>query len=176
MNQITKTMDTSAIVGWGVDANRENNPTYPMRDRSAEDRAGTDWVSPPAQHSTVEVLQSVEYNRRPAVIGTSTPPSGISGVIRRFAFRFSESDWTHWLLLLGADRINVVEGVIQDLGRGKLPNIPGEMGIRSELQHNKVGFAKKVAVAALVGALIYGLSRRNKAADDADNEPGNGSF
>lgn len=97
------------------------------------------------------------------MVGTSTPPSGLSGVIRRVAFRFSESDWTHWLLLLGADRINMVEGVLQDLGRGKVPNIPGEMGIRSELRHNKAGFAKKVAVAAVAGALIYGLSRRGKA-------------
>lgn len=163
MNQITTTTDTSKIVGWGVDADRDNDPTYPMRDRSAEDRTGADWRSPPAQHSHVEVLQSVEYNRRPAVVGTSTPPSGLSGVIRRVAFRFSESDWTHWLLLLGADRINMVEGVLQDLGRGKVPNIPGEMGIRSELRHNKAGFAKKVAVAAVAGALIYGLSRRGKA-------------
>ena len=70
MNQITTTTDTSKIVGWGIDANRDNDPTFPMRDRSAEDRTGADWQSPPAQHSTVEVLQSVEYNRRPAVVGT----------------------------------------------------------------------------------------------------------
>jgi hypothetical protein len=164
MNQITTTkVDTSKILGWGVDADRGNDPTYPMRDRSAQDRTGAGWQSPPAQHSDVEVLQSVEYNKRPAVIGTTTPPSGLSGTIRRIAFRFSESDWTHWLLLLGADRINMVEGVVQDIGRGRLPNIPGEMGIRSELKHNKAGFAKKVAVAAALGALIYGLTRRSKA-------------
>lgn len=161
MNQITNTTDTSKVIGWGVDANARNDPTYPMRDRDAQDRTGADWQSPPAQAVDVEVLQSIEYNRRPAVVGTSTPPSGLSGAIRRVAFRFSESDWTHWLLLMGADRINVVEGVLQDLGRGKLPNIPGEMGIRSELRHNKAGFAKKVAVAAALGAVLYGLSRRN---------------
>jgi len=166
MNQITTTTDTSKIVGWGIDANRDNDPTFPMRDRSAEDRTGADWQSPPAQQPEVEVLQSVEYNRRPAVVGTSTPPSGLSGVIRRVAFRFSESDWTHWLLLLGADRINVVEGVLQDLGRGKIPNVPGEMGIRSELRHNKAGFAKKVAVAAVVGALIYGVFQRGKSPEN----------
>lgn len=157
--QITTTTDTSKIVGWGVDADRDNDPTFPMRDRAAEERTGKDWQSPPAQQSQVEVLQSVEYNRRPAVVGTSTPPSWLSGTVRRFAFRYSESDWTHWLLLLGADRINVVEGVVQDLGRFKVPNIPGEMGIRAELRHNKVGFAKKAAVAAAAGGILYGLFR-----------------
>ena len=174
MNQLTtpspSAIDASKVVGWGVDANRENDPTYPMRDRSEEDRTGAGWQSPPAQHSTVEVLQSVEYNRRPAVIGTSTPPSGLSGVIRRFAFRFSESDWTHWLLLLGADRINMVEGVLQDLGRGRVPNIPGEMGIRSELRHNKAGFAKKVAVVAVLGAAVYALSQWSKSERDRSDD------
>ncbi|HEX8442859.1 MAG TPA: hypothetical protein VF631_04345 [Allosphingosinicella sp.] len=163
MNQITKpAVDTSKILGWGVDADPENDPTFPMRDRSEEDRTGPGWQSPPPQQVDVEILQSVEYERRPAVVGTSTPPSGLSGVIRRTAFRFSESDWTHWLMLMGADRINVVEGVLQDLGRFKVPNIPAEMGVRSELRHNKEGFAKKVAVAAVAGALIYGLVRARK--------------
>ncbi|HZF42401.1 MAG TPA: hypothetical protein VEZ48_03235 [Sphingomonadaceae bacterium] len=162
MNQITNTTDTSKIVGWGHDADRENNPTYPMRDRDAQDRTGADWQSPPAQRADVEVLQSIEYNRRPAVVGTSTPPSGVSGAIRRAAFRYSESDWRHWLMLLGADRINMVEGVVQDLGRGKIPNIPGEMGIRSELRHNQAGFAKKVAVATAIGTVFFALSQRRK--------------
>lgn len=159
MNQITNTTDTSNILGWGVDANRENDPTYPMRDRSAEDRTGPDWESPTPQVSDIEVLQSVEYNRRPAVMGTSAPPSGVSGVIRRGAFRYSENDWRHWLMLIGADRVNMVEGLLEDLGRGKVPNIPGEMGIRSEFRHNKSGFAKKVGVTAAVSAALYGFYR-----------------
>lgn len=77
----------------------------------------------------VEVLQSIEHIRQPAVVGTSTPPSGLSGVIRRAAFRRSESNWLHWLMLMGADRINVVEGVIDDFAHARIPNIPGEMGI-----------------------------------------------
>jgi hypothetical protein len=54
-------------------------------------------------------------------------------------------------MLLMADRINVVEGIVQDLGRGKIPNIPAEMGMRSEIRHNLPGFAAKVVVA---GALL----------------------
>ena len=155
-------VDTSKIPGWGVDSDPENDPTYPYRDRAADDRS-PQWRRPPLQSSDVEILSSVEHVRRPAVFGTSTPPSGLSGVLRRFAFRYSESHWAHWLMLMGADRINVVEGVVQDLGRGRIPNIPAEMGIRSETRHNKSGLATKVAVAAAVSTAAYLLVRRRKA-------------
>jgi hypothetical protein len=104
--------------------------------------------------------------RRPAVFGTSTPPTGLSGVIRRAAFTYSESHWFHWLMLMGADRINVVEGVIEDLARGKVPNVPAEMGIKSEWQHNKTGLAKKVAVTAAVAGVGYALFRWARSGED----------
>ena len=84
-------------------------------------------------------------------------------MIRRAAFTYSESHWFHWLMLMGADRINVVEGVLVDLSRGRVPNIPAEMGIRSEWKYNKQGLAKKVGVALAIGgvaALL--LSRRGR--------------
>jgi hypothetical protein len=141
------------VVGWGVDADPENDPTYPMRDRSNDDKQGMDWKRPTLQRQDIEVLRSTEHNRRTAVFGTSVPPWGLSGAIRRRAFHSSEGKWSHWLLLLAADRINVVEGLGQDLVRGKLPNIPGEMGIRSEIEHNMPGLVRKVAVATAVVSL-----------------------
>jgi hypothetical protein len=41
----------------------------------------------------------------------------VSGWIRRRAFRRSESDMRHWMLLLLADRVNVVEGLADDVRR-----------------------------------------------------------
>jgi hypothetical protein len=143
-------IDASTVVGWGVDADPENDPTYPIRDRSQDDNGGMNWVRPPQQPVTVEVLHSIERPDVTAVFGTSTPPHGLSGMIRRIAFKRSESKWSHWLMLLFADRINVVEGIFQDFGRGRIPNIPAEMGIRSELKHNRNGFYKKLAVALAV--------------------------
>ena len=72
-------------------------------------------------------------------------------MLRRQAFKYSESEWAHWLILMAADRVNVVEGLIEDLGQGRVPNIPAEMGLRSELAHNRAGLIKKVAIS---GALI----------------------
>jgi hypothetical protein len=166
MNAITPKfapVDTSRIAGWAVDADPENDPTYPYRDRSKDDGPGMNWVRPTQQDSDVEILQSIEHVRRPAVFGTSSPPRGLSGMIRRLAFRWSESNWIHWLMLMGADRVDVVEGVVQDLGRGKVPNIPAEMGVRAEWQHNKPGLVKKTAVAlAVTGVLVVLLSRGRK--------------
>ncbi|WP_220149790.1 hypothetical protein [Sphingomonas aracearum] len=153
-------VDTSAIPGWGVDADPRNDPTYPMRHIEDQDGRGLTWSRPPLQEPDVEILQSIEHNRLPAVLGTSTPPRGLSGMIRRYAFRRSESDWWHWLLLMGADRINVVEGVAQDLAGGKVPNVPGEMGARAEWRHNRKGFLLKTGAIVAVGAVAMALARR----------------
>jgi hypothetical protein len=148
--------DTALIVGWGADADTRNDPTYPYRDRSKDDHSG-EWRRPTQQEPDVELLKSVEHKWLPAVFGTASPPSGVSGSMRRLAFRWSESNWSHWLLLIAADRVNMVEGLVEDLGRGHLPNIPKEMGLPAEWRHNKTGLMKKLAVAAVIGGSITGL-------------------
>ena len=172
MNQDSRqTIDPATVNGWGVDADPRNDPTYPMRDRSADTETHMNWKRPPLQRPGVEVLQSMEHNRRPAVFGTSSPPSGISGMIRRAAFGYSESDWRHWLMLLGADRINMVEGIVADLGRGHVPNVPAEMGMRAEWQHNKSGLVRKVAIAAAVTVVAVALLDRQKDRNHAHRSP-----
>jgi hypothetical protein len=57
-------------------------------------------------------------------------------------------------MLLMADRINMVEGIGQDVRRGFIPNIPAEMGLRSELRHNLPGFTRKV----MISGAVLGLS------------------
>jgi hypothetical protein len=162
-------VDVSTIRGWGVDADPDNDPTWPIRDQSRDEGLTRNWNRPTIQEQEVEILQSIEHIRRPAVVGTSSPPAGVSGVMRRAAFRWSESNWLHWLLLLGADRINVVEGVVGDLAHARVPNIPAEMGIRSQLRFNKRGLAKKAAVTAGIVAVAAGLivRRRGKQKTDA---------
>jgi hypothetical protein len=102
--------DPSQIKGWGVDADPRNDPTYPMKHRNDGEHAGYSWERPPQQPITTEILHSIERPDVTSVFGTSTPPSGLSGSIRRFAFRYSESSYGHWLPLMLADRVSVVEG------------------------------------------------------------------
>lgn len=150
-------VDVSTIPGWGVDADPENDPTWPMRDRAFDDAPGRHWQRPPQQVSDVEILQSIEHVQRPAVFGTAVPPSGLSGVLRRAAFKWSESRWTHWLMLMAADRINVVEGVLADIGRGRIPDIPGELGLGAAWKYDRPAFVRRTATAAAVTAGVIGV-------------------
>ena len=163
-------IDPVRVNGWGIDADPRNDPTYPYRDRSGDDGPGMTWTRPSQQRPEVEVLRSIEHNRLPAVVGTSTPPSGLSGVMRRAAFRYSESDWTHWLMLLGADRVNMVEGLLEDLSRGRVPNIPAEMGVRAAWTHDRERLVARAAVTMAVSAVVIGLlaaARRSRRSDRA---------
>jgi hypothetical protein len=99
----------------------ENEPTYPIKKWTGDDHKRSSWERPLQQPINVEVLHSNERPNVSAVFGTPLPPSGLSGVIRRKAFKFSESKYGHLLNLLFADSINVVEGIIDDIKHGHFP-------------------------------------------------------
>ncbi|QCO67104.1 hypothetical protein E4582_11060 [Luteimonas yindakuii] len=102
------------IPGWGADLERENRPAVPME--RTPPRLDVPWSDPPPQQPmTVEVLKSVERPEHSRTFGTRLPPKGLSGVIRRAAFKRSENDIAHWLMLIAADRVNVVEGLCEDV-------------------------------------------------------------
>jgi hypothetical protein len=155
--------DYSHIKGWGVDADPKNDPTYPMKHRTDAEHEGYSWDRPPQQPVNVEVLHSNERPNVTAVFGTSVPPSGLSGMIRRFAFKYGEGSFAHWIPLILADRVNVVEGIIEDLGKGHVPNIFAEKGWKAEWKHNPQGLVQKVAIGILVTTTVVALlARKNK--------------
>jgi len=155
--------DYKQIPGWGMDADPENEPTYPIKNYTGDDHQRINWERPPLQEQHIEVLKSNERPTLSAVFGTSTPPKGLSGMIRRHAFKYSESSYGHWLPLLLADRINVVEGIIEDISEGTLPNIFAERGWKSEYKYNKAGLAKKVLIrGAILGVVVICLSQKKK--------------
>ena len=154
--------DYSHIKGWGIDADPKNEPTYPMKKYTGDDHNRINWERPYLQPVDIEVLKSNERPNITAVFGTSIPPSGLSGSIRRFAFKFSESDYRHWLPLLLADRVNVVEGIVDDLKRGHIPNILAEKGMKAELKYNPRGLAKKVLLAVAVTSIAYVIVKRKR--------------
>jgi hypothetical protein len=163
-------IDPTQIKGWGVDADPENDPTYPMRLRNNEGHKGYSWERPPQQPASVEVLHSNERPNLSATFGTSTPPAGLSGMIRRFAFNYSESAYAHWLPLMLADRVGVVEGYIEDLSRGHIPNVFAERGWKAEWQHNRKSLVTRVAVGALLAtaAVAYLSTRKGNSSANGD--------
>jgi hypothetical protein len=154
--------DTSQIAGWGVDVDPKNDPTYPMKHRTDGEHAGYAWERPPQQPVTVEVLHSIERSDLTSAFGTSTPPSGASGAIRRLALKYSESSYAHWLPLMLADRVAVAEGVVEDLKNGQAPNIFAERGWKAEWEHNRAGLLRRVLVQAglLYAAFAFFRGRR----------------
>ncbi|WP_420152633.1 hypothetical protein [Siphonobacter sp.] len=156
------------IKGWGIDADPKNEPTYPMKNYTGDDHRRLNYEKPPQQPVNVEVLHSNERPGITAVFGTSSPPSGLSGAIRRYAFKFSESEYGHWLPLLFADRVNVVEGIIDDLKRGHIPNILAEKGWNAEWKYNRKGLITKLAVGALVTATAVALLCRSNSDEDEE--------
>src|SRR5690606_15597694 len=105
----------------------------------------------------VEILQSIEHVRRPAVFGTSTPPSGASGVIRRAAFGYSESQWARWLLLMLADRVNIAERGAEGLARGRLPNLARERGMGALWKYDRKAYVASVATTVAVAGAAAGI-------------------
>ena len=154
-------IDPAQVKGWGIDANPKNDPTYPMKTRNNGEHKGYSWQRPPLQPVNVEVLHSNERPNVTAAFGTSTPPAGVSGMLRRFAFRYSESSYGHWLPLMAADRVGIVEGVLHDVSRGRFPNVFVERGYRAEWKHNRASLITRMAVrVVLIGAAVAYLGSR----------------
>lgn len=152
--------DMSHIQGWGVDLDHKNRPAVPM-ERTPPRLENVHWDRPEEQPMTVRVFHSPERPGMTPVFGTKQPPKGLSGIMRAAAYKMTENDIRHWLLLLVADRVDMVEGIGEDLMHGRVPNVLGEMGIKAELRHNPQGLVKKAAItAAVVGIGYYLLARR----------------
>ena len=153
--------DTSQIKRWGVYADPENDPAYPMKNRNNGEHAGYSWERPTQQQNDVEVLHSNERPHLTAAFGTSTPPTGLSGTLRRFAFKYSESSYGHWLPLVLADRVGVVEGILGDLVHGHIPNIPSELGWKMEWKHNRKNFVTELLAATAVAVIAIAYLRKD---------------
>jgi hypothetical protein len=154
--------DYSHINGWGIDADPLDVPAYPMKRRTENDNKGMIWERPAQQPELVEILHSNERPGLTAVFGTPNPPKGLSGKIRRYAFTFSESMIRHWLLLLLADRVNMIEGVQEDIKAGQFPDIFSELGGKSEVRFNKVGLTRKIALGAGIALVTFAFLRSRR--------------
>jgi hypothetical protein len=156
---------TKDIPGWGMDADPENDPTYPMKHSNGADHERLNYEKAPQQPQDIEVFHSIERPGVTRVFGTSTPPSGLSGAVRRYAYKYSEATATHWMTLMLADRINVIEGKLDDLIHGVLPNPWIERGWRAEWKHNRTAFIGKAATTALLitaGIMLLSVKKKRK--------------
>jgi hypothetical protein len=164
------------IPGWGVDLDPRNRPSVP-KERFDPRGSGAHWDFPERQPEKWPRERSIEHKFVTPVFGTSCPPKGISGMMRKFAYKkYSEGRAAHWLLLLAADRVDVLESRLRAAATGHPDNPVTETGVLSEFSHH--GLASRLGqnradvkhqpldamiVAApwlAAGGIIYAVARR----------------
>jgi hypothetical protein len=126
------------IPGWGADIDPKNRPSVPKL-RYDPDFAGAHWEFPERQPEKWPRERSVEHKFLTPVFGTSCPPRGVSGAIRKFAYKkYSEGRAAHWLLLMAADRVDAGENHLRSFLTPRPDNPITETGVLSELSHHGV--------------------------------------
>ncbi|HET8542320.1 MAG TPA: hypothetical protein VFL83_20765 [Anaeromyxobacter sp.] len=98
---------SGGIRGPAVDAAPEVRPGVPRVRRPAPD-PGAHWQRPEQQRGAA-LLSRAGLREATPVFGTAQPACGLSGLVRRAAYRVPEHRTGRWALLLAADRIDVLE-------------------------------------------------------------------
>jgi hypothetical protein len=125
------------IPGWGVDLDPRDRPGIP-RERFAPDETGAHWTFPERQPERWPRERSVEHRFLTPVFGTACPPRGISGAMRKYAYRYSEARAAHWLILLAADRVDAFESAVGAALAGRPDNPISETGVLAEVKAHGV--------------------------------------
>ena len=130
------------IPGWGADLDPADRPSVPKL-QYQEDLSGAHWEFPDRQPENRPRERSIEHAFLTPVFGTSCPPRGVSGMIRRLAYRrYSEGRAAHWLLLIGADRVDAWENHLRSFATLRPDNPITETGVLSEFSRH--GIASRV--------------------------------
>jgi hypothetical protein len=126
------------IPGWGVDLDPVDRPAVP-KEQFDPNLNGAHWEFPDRQPETWPRERSIEHKFLTPVFGTSCPPKGISGVMRRYSYRqYSEGRAAHWLILLAADRVDTLERTAGSFLTTNPDNPIAETGVLSEFSHHGV--------------------------------------
>ncbi|HEY3821407.1 MAG TPA: hypothetical protein VGL81_29775 [Polyangiaceae bacterium] len=97
------------VVPPAVDAPRDRRPGVPMEVNPPHPLGAPHWKEPDRQPDPGFILKRAGLERLTPVFGESAPPRGLSGMMRRAAYKIPEHYTTHWLALLLADRVDAVE-------------------------------------------------------------------
>jgi hypothetical protein len=120
------------IPGWGADLDPADRPSHPKL-RYAPDTTGAHWDFPERQPEKWARERSIEHAFLTPVFGTAQPPKGLSGAIRKLAYRrFSEGRLAHWLLLIVGDRVDAWGSHLRSLATLRPDDPVTETGVRSE--------------------------------------------
>jgi hypothetical protein len=126
------------IPGWGADLDPKDRPSVP-REQFDPSRSGAHWDFPERQPEKWPRERSIEHAFLTPVFGTSCPPKGLSGIMRKYAYtKFSEGRAAHWLILIAADRVDSVESNLRSFATLRPDNPITETGVLSEFKNHGI--------------------------------------
>ena len=120
------------IPGWGADLDPADRPSHPKL-RYAPESTGAHWRFPDRQPGGEGRERSIEHAFVTPVFGTAQPLHGLSGMIRRLAYRrYSEARLRHWLLLIAGDRVDAWGSHLRSFAMLHPDNPVTQTGVLSE--------------------------------------------
>lgn len=128
------TMNNEHVDSWGADLDPKDRPGVPEEIRPPEPIGNPPYSVPERQTEGRPTAHSATRPITP-VYGTAIPQRGVSGLLRAIANRIPEYKPRRWMMLMLADRIDVIE-------------------------HNPLALAIGVGAIALVG--VGALTRRRR--------------
>ncbi len=91
---------------WGVDRDLSRRPGVPM-EREPRPWPNTRFPPEPQHGEPASPLHGRRNKHMPPVFGTAEPLRGLSGMVRRAAYRNPDHLPRHWLMLLLGDRVEL---------------------------------------------------------------------
>lgn len=146
-------VNSHEIPGWGIDMPEERRVGVPREAELSPYDNGAHWAEPERQQTDVEILKSVDRPDLTPVFGSTYPPKGLSGIIRRYSYSVHENQRRHWLTLILADRIDVVESLFTDFVFG-----PQHYKDRPKKVRDQAIMAGALGIITIAGLVAY--SRR----------------
>jgi hypothetical protein len=125
------------IPGWGADLDPKDRPSVP-REKFDLEATGAHWTFPERQPEKTPRERSIEHGILPPVFGTVAPLHGVSGAVRRYAYRYSEARAAHWLILILGDRVDAVGSHLRSFLTLRPDNPVTETGVLSEARRHGI--------------------------------------
>jgi hypothetical protein len=100
--------DEQAISERAPDASAANRPGVPQKQEQSW-VGHAHWSVPPRQDPAPGLIKDAQREHWTATFGTGQKPRGVSGAMRRIAYRIPDYRIRRWLLLLLADRVDAIE-------------------------------------------------------------------
>lgn len=99
----------SHLNGMAVDADETQRPGVPMENDRPAPVGNAHWLTPERQRDPGYILKRKGLEELTPVFGTTVPPKGLSGLMRRAAYEIPDHYTSHWMMLLLADRVDAME-------------------------------------------------------------------